>query len=400
MGSLSAHLDVHGPLPGVRRHDATTLIELIERSGLRGYGGAAFPTARKLRAVAARRGSKILVANGTEGEPASKKDRVLLREAPHLVLDGVLVAAQAVGARDAIVAISEHDTRSFDALTEALEQRPMPLRVEIFVAPECYLAGQESALINLLNGGEAKPSFGARPYERGVARRPTLVQNVETLSQIALIARHGPEWFRAIGTAADPGSALVTIGGAVERPGVYEVAHGMDLAELLTLAGGEPALRAVLVGGYFGTWLAAAEIDGTRLCSDDLSHYSAALGAGVIVALGEQGCAVAETGRIADYFAAESAGQCGPCVNGLDAIADTVQQLAAGTADRDATRRLGQWSTQLRRRGACSHPDGAVRFVASSLRVFAEEFHDHALHGPCERCADAPVLPTSALVAG
>jgi NADH:ubiquinone oxidoreductase subunit F (NADH-binding) len=232
-----------------------------------------------------------------------------------------------------------------------------------------------------------------------VARRPTLVQNVETLAHVALIARHGPDWFRAIGTGADPGSALVTIGGAVARAGVYEIAHGTQLLELLELAGGEPQLRAVLVGGYFGTWLAASELDDARLSSDDLSRLGAALGAGVIFALGAEGCAVAETSRIADYFAAESAGQCGPCVNGLGAIADTVQQVATGTADRDATRRLARWSTQLRRRGACAHPDGAARFVASSLRVFADEFQDHARHGACERCADAPVLPVPALPA-
>jgi NADH:ubiquinone oxidoreductase subunit F (NADH-binding) len=397
--SLPAHLHVHGPLPEARRRDRASLIDLVDRSGLRGYGGAAFPTARKLQAVASRRGSKVLVANGTEGEPASKKDRVLLREAPHLVLDGIEVAAQAVGARDAIVAISERDDRSYAALNEALDERPMSVSLEIFCAPECYLAGQESALINLLNGGEAKPSFGTRPYERGVARRPTLVQNVETLAHVALIARHGPDWFRAIGTGADPGSALVTIGGAVARAGVYEIAHGTQLLELLELAGGEPQLRAVLVGGYFGTWLAASELDDARLSSDDLSRLGAALGAGVIFALGAEGCAVAETSRIADYFAAESAGQCGPCVNGLGAIADTVQQVATGTADRDATRRLARWSTQLRRRGACAHPDGAARFVASSLRVFADEFQDHARHGACERCADAPVLPVPALPA-
>jgi NADH:ubiquinone oxidoreductase subunit F (NADH-binding) len=399
MTALNNHLDVHGPLPDAHRGDRGRLIELIDRSGLTGYGGAAFPTARKLRAVASRRGAKVVVANGTEGEPASKKDRVLLREAPHMVLDGVAAVAQTVGARDAIIAICERDDRGFVALSEALAQRQLPVDVELFLAPESYLSGQESALVNLLNGGEAKPSFGARPYERGVARRPTVVQNVETLAHIALIARHGPDWFRAIGTPADPGSALVTVGGAVERPGVYEIAHGNGLAELLAQAGGERQLRAVLVGGYFGTWLAAAEFCDARLASEDLSQYGAALGAGVIFALGAKGCAVAETSRIADYFADESAGQCGPCVNGLGAIADTLQQVATGTADRDATRRLARWSSQLRRRGACAHPDGAARFVASSLRVFADEFHDHARHGACELCAGTPVLPVPALPA-
>ena len=357
---------MHGPLPEVRRRDRASLIDLVDRSGLRGHGGAAFPTARKLEAVASRRGAKVVVANGTEGEPASKKDRVLLREAPHLVLDGVEVAAQAVGARDAIVAISERDDRSYAALNDALDERAdARVSLEIFCAPECYLAGQESALINLLNGGEAKPSFGARPYERGVARRPTLVQNVETLAHVALIARHGADWFRAIGTDRGPG-----LGARHDRRRGRASGRVRDRARhrARRTAGDRRAanahLRAVLVGGYFGTWLAAEpRSTARRLSSDDLSRLGAALGAGVIFALGANGCAVAETSRIADYFAAESAGQCGPCVNGLGAIADTVQQIA--TRDRrpgrDATARALEHRTAATRRVCASRRRRALR---------------------------------------
>jgi NADH:ubiquinone oxidoreductase subunit F (NADH-binding) len=397
MSTLSEHLAVHGPLPEVRKRERDHLIELIERAGLTGHGGAAFPTARKLRAVAARRGSKIVVANGTEGEPASKKDRVLCREAPHLVLDGAALAAAAVGAREAIIAVCERDLRSYDRLSHALAERgPGGSRFKIAATPYGYLSGQESALISLLNGGEAKPTFAARPSERGVNGRPTLVQNVETLAHIALIARHGSEWFRALGTERSPGSALVTISGAVARPGVYEVDHGTAIESLRTTAGLDAGLQGVLVGGYFGSWLAPSELPDARLSAEHLRPYGASLGAGVIVALGNQACAVSECRRVADFFAAESAGQCGPCVHGLGAIADTVQQLATGTADREAPLRLERWAAELPRRGACAHPDGASRFVASSLRVFEAEFRDHARHGACERCAAAPVLPTAA----
>jgi NADH:ubiquinone oxidoreductase subunit F (NADH-binding) len=141
---------------------------------------------------------------------------------------------------------------------------------------------------------------------------------------------------------------------------------------------------------------APSEVAVTRLSTENLREYGASFGAGVIVALGRHACAVAETSRVADYFAVESAGQCGPCVNGLGAIADTVRQVANGTADRVAAGLLKRWTAELPRRGACAHPDGAARFVASSLRVFATEFHDHARHGRCERCAHAPILPTPA----
>ena len=398
MTELASHLDRHGPLPELRTWSPEQIVALVEQSGLRGHGGAGFPTAAKLRAVASRRKPKILVANGTEGEPASKKDRVLLRELPHLVLDGASVAARAIGAGEAIIAISELDERSANSLQEAMAQRHAAgLRAEprfsLVGAPERWLSGQESALVNLLSGGPGKPVFGARPFERGVRQRPTLVQNVETLAHLGLIARHGADWYRGLGTERDPGSTLVTLAGAVSAPGVYEIERGMPLAELLQSAGESEPLAAVLIGGYFGSWLPADHVPGVRLAAEHLAEHGAGLGAGVIVALGTSACPVAETARIADYFAAQTAGQCGPCVNGLGAIADTIQQIAAATAPPEAWSDLARWGRQLPGRGACRHPDGAVRFVASALRVFEAEFHDHARLGPCERCANAPVLP-------
>src|ERR1019366_8630987 len=246
---------------------------------------------------------------------------------------------------------------------------------------------------NPLPGGPAKPTFGPRPFERGVRNRPTLVQNVETLAHLALIARHGADWFRQLGTPRDPGSTLVTISGAVASPGVSEIEHGMPLDELLNTAGVTDELTAVLLGGYFGCWLPATQIPSLRLAPEQLADQGASLGCGVIVALGSAACPVAETTRIADYFAAQSAGQCGPCVNGLRAIADTVQQLATGTAARTARWDLERWTSELPRRGACQYPHGAVRFIASALRVFADEFQDHARRGPCERGSQRPTLP-------
>jgi len=130
-----------------------------------------------------------------------------------------------------------------------------------------------------------------------------------------------------------------------------------------------------------------------RLSPGDLREFGAALGAGVIVVLGADSCPVAETARVADWFAAESAGQCGPCLNGLEAIAATVQQLATGTASRAAWSDLERWRRDIPRRGACAHPDGAIRFITSALSAFEPELRDHARRGPCERCARPPVLP-------
>jgi NADH:ubiquinone oxidoreductase subunit F (NADH-binding) len=399
MVALEQHLDVHGPAPDLGRWPPEEIIKLVESAGLRGHGGASFPVARKLRAVASRRGRAVVVANGSEGEPASKKDRALLRELPHLVLDGAAVAARAVGARNTIVVVSAEDERSVRSLETALRDRSgagldRDPSFELFELEPGYVSGQETALVSALNGGLAKPTFAPpMPFERGVGGRPTLVQNVETLTHLALIARRGAGWFRELGTARDPGSALVTVSGAVTAPGVYEIEHGMPLTELLDVTGLTERLAGVLVGGYFGTWLAPDAVPELRLSGEHLSARGAALGAGVIVVLGAEACPVAETARVAHWFAAESAGQCGPCVNGLGAIADTVHQLATGSASRTGWSDLERWTRDMHRRGACQHPDGAVRFVTSALRVFEPELRDHARRGPCERCAGSRVLP-------
>lgn len=401
MAQLAEHLDVHGPLPDLHRRAPRSIIELIEQAGLRGRGGAAFPVARKLGAVASRRGPRIVLANGSEGEPASKKDRVLLRELPHLVLDGIAVAARVVRTDEAVVAVCESDRRGAEGIEQALRERrqarfPDDPRFSLLRTPVGFISGQETALINWANTGVAKPTFvGPRPFERGVRRLPTLVQNVETLAHIALIARHGARWFRELGEPADPGSALSTVSGAVRAPGVYEFEHATPLAQLLEIVGAERRPAGVLIGGYFGSWIAPDQISEVALGPEHLARHGAMLGAGVIVVLGDQACPVAETSRVADYLAAESAGQCGPCASGLPAMADMIQRVATGVVSRQDRMGLERWFTELPGRGACQHPDGAIRFLSSSLRVFAAEFADHGRNGPCERCAHPPVLPVA-----
>jgi NADH:ubiquinone oxidoreductase subunit F (NADH-binding) len=383
--SLAEHERLHGPLP---RPGARELIDEVERSGLRGRGGADFPTARKLRAVATARRASALVVNGSETEPASAKDRLLLTRLPHLVLDGAVLAARAVGAGEILVKVGESAIRSLDALDRALaERRREGIDFHIVGAPEGYVMGEESAVIHYLNGGDPTPSFvPPRPFERGYRSRPTLVQNPETLAQIALVARYGHDWYRELGTEADPGSALVTISGAVAEPGVYELGFGTPMSDLLAAAGGstEP-LQALLVGGYFGTWVDSSRALGLRLAREDLRSVGCSLGSGVLIALGESACGLHESLRVIDYLAAQSAGQCGPCLYGLRAIADAVSSLADGIAHERELDRVLRWTTEVRGRGACHHPDGAARFVESALNVFFDEIEWHRR----SRC-DAP----------
>jgi len=392
---LREHLDRVGPVP---RSEASQLIPLVERAGLRGKGGAGFPTAVKMFAVA-RRGRSIVVANGTEGEPASAKDKTLLAWAPHLVLDGAVIAANAVGAREVVICVDRSAGAACGAIERALDERLAARldRVPIRLAwtPRRYLTGEESALVHWINGGDAKPTFTPpRPFEKGVAGRPTLVQNVETLAHLALIARFGDTWFRSVGTGDDPGTTLVTLTG-VARPGVYEVACGTTIASLFSAAGTPTDdVKAVLAGGYFGRWLPGPVALDSAVGVEALKAAGGALGCGALIALPGQACGLKETARIVHWLAGENAGQCGPCVNGLPAIAAAMDRLVRGDVDGQAERHLRRWMAMVSGRGACAMPDGVVRLVDSALKVFGEEVVRHRRHGACRATTLALPTPT------
>lgn len=361
------------------------MLRTVEDAGLRGRGGAGFPTARKLAAVRGRRGPRVVVANCSEGEPPSAKDRTLLAWVPHLVLDGAAVAAATVGADRILVAAHHH---SLSALEHAISERgggPF----EVVEVPDRFIAGQETALVDFLSGGPGLPTLvPPRPTDRGVDGRPTLVSNAETLAHVALLARHGAAWYRQVGTHAEPGSTLVTVHGGVARPGVYEVQRGAPLADLLDDAGGTPGgLSAVLTGGFAGGWVAAHHLAGAALSDASLASLGSTFGAGVVIALPAGDCGVSLTAHLMRYLAGETAGQCGPCVNGLDALAGGLEQLADGTARRDVIDRLTAWAWQVEGRGACKHPDGAARLVRSALAAFASDVAAHAAHRPCAGAA-------------
>jgi len=410
MMSLQEHLAAHDamPDPGGRRHGrghSDALVDEIDRAGLLGRGGAAFPTARKMRAVAGARGRPIAVVNGAEGEPASLKDRTLMELAPHLVIDGAILAAEALGADEAILCVCESAEPGIQSMELALDERERSgggdrsasraPRLHLAVVPGHYVAGQESALVNHLNGGPAKPTFTPpMPFEQGVRRRPTLINNTETVAHIALIARHGAEWFRQLGTPSQPGSTLLTLSGPVAHPGVYEIELGASLTSLIDAGGGTTSrVRGALIGGYAGTWISAERLHGIALSGEHLAPHGASLGAGVVLLLSEEACPVAETARVARWLAGQSTGQCGPCVHGLDSLASTVEEIAAGVAEGKAMQRIDRLTWLVRGRGACGHPDGAVNFVVSALEAFAADFADHARHGACESCARPAEVP-------
>lgn len=298
---------------------------------------------------------------------------------PHLVVDGALLAADAVGAEAVIFYVGGQHRRAAQALRRAIAERKSEFRrrVGLVEAPPGYISGEETAAIHFLEEGIAKPtSTPPRPFERGLWGRPTLVQNVESLAAAALVARG----------ARGRGTTLLTVSGVVNRPGVQEIELGTRLADVVHGAGGLRApAQAVLLGGYFGSWVSFQEASNLPLEPTLLRGAGLALGCGVMSFLPAGACGVEATAQVMSYLASQSAGQCGPCIFGLNAIATAVGRLARRPARADDLERITRWGGQLTGRGACKHPDGAVGLLRSSLRVFGDEFASHQRYGVCSR---------------
>ncbi|HTL24433.1 MAG TPA: NADH-ubiquinone oxidoreductase-F iron-sulfur binding region domain-containing protein, partial [Mycobacteriales bacterium] len=397
--SRAEHLAVHGPLPAAARHDAKHLQAALAGAGLRGRGGAGFPVARKLAVALDAGGRGPLVVNATEGEPASLKDGTLVGLVPHLVLDGAQLAARSVRAREVVVAV--HEGGPLPAVLErALRERPddaVPTR--LLQVPARYLSGEASALARAAAGGPSRPVLHDVPLAvRGPAGRPTVVLNAESVADLALYLLHGPARYAGHGTPEEPGTLLVTVRSSGTRPAVLEVPLGTPVRDVLSAVAVPPAdVQAVLLGGYFGRWLRAPAALDVPLSHAGARAAGGVLGAGVVMALTGHECGLRATAHAVRYLAGESAGQCGPCTNGLPAIATDLERLVGGFADPGVLERLRRRCGLVEGRGLCSLPDGVSSLVASALTAFADDLEAHLGQG-CGRPAGA-ALAVPALVA-
>lgn len=396
--TLVEHLRTYGPRP--HRDHAGELVDLLDAVAATGRGGAHFPVARKWRSVREAVGRTglppLVVANGAEGEPASAKDAVLLTRRPHLVLDGLAEAAAAAGARESVVWLHGDAHVAHRAVLHAVQERRAAGLVEapvrLATGPSRYLSGESSAVVQGLSGGPALPTYRVAPAsERGVAGRPTLVQNVESLARAGLLTRTGLDGHR-------PTSLLTVLVGG--RRVVLEVEVTSTVGEAVTAAAGtvgscgvlDPP-QAVLVGGYGGSWLPWSQADDLSLHEPSMRAAGTSLGSGVLAVLPADACGVAETARVTAYLADAGARQCGPCLFGLPALAGALEELRRGRGRKAGVRRLVSWSAEIQGRGACHHPDGAVRMVLSALTTFADDVDAHRRGRPCASFDRPPLLP-------
>jgi NADH:ubiquinone oxidoreductase subunit F (NADH-binding) len=323
------------------------------------------------------------VVIGAEGEPRSRKDAALLRNSPHLVIDGLLAAAAAVAASQVYLYTSAGNLPSLRA---ALAERSDSKRIQLVEAPDTFVSGEASAVVNAIENTSALPVDRVRRLsDSGLKRRPTLVHNVETLAQMALIARFGPAWFRSRGSDRDPGTRLVTVTGDVDREGVAEVAGDTPICDILRSFGAPEDALAVLVGGFHGTSVPGGRL-GLRLSTAGLSGLGGQPGAGVLFVLGSNRCGLRETAGILRYLAGESARQCGPCLSGLPALAKLLTRVAASDRDPALAGELRRISESVTGRGSCHHPDGTARLALSALSAFGHDLTQHQ----AGRCTATP----------
>jgi NADH-quinone oxidoreductase subunit F len=363
----------------------TEVTDLIEAAGLRGRGGAGFPTARKWRGVlenaAAAGVAPALVANGAEGEPGTYKDRVLLEQQPFAFLEGVCIAMHATGAAAGHIATKAKFTGPVAALTDALEQAraagwPGADRLELTLGPDAYLFGEETGMLRVIEGELPLPQV-TRPFEEGlfasaVAPNPTVVNNVETYTHVARIVAEGPEWFRQAGTEASPGTMLFTVVGDVESPGTYELALGTPLRTLLVDIAGARDIKVVVPGVSSGV-ITPAMLD-TPLDFDAMREAGTGLGSGGFVVYDRSRSIVDVLAVLLRFLAIESCGQCNPCKLGNGEMYEVLAQIQRGEATQTDLERMLLRSHTVTDQNRCYLPVGSQVLVGSAVAAFADEF--------------------------
>ena len=385
--SLEEHLATGGG-EGLRRAlqmDADAIIDEIDAAGLRGRGGAGFPTARKWRGVrqtaADARCALTLVANAAEGEPGTYKDRMLIEQQPYAFLEGICIALHASGATSASIGIKAKFVPAVTRLTEALDEIVAAGwegadRIGVVTGPDSYLFGEETGMLEVIEGKLPMPRI-VRPFEQGLhgtttSPNPTIVNNVETLTHVSRILARGAGWFRQAGTQDSPGTMVFTVVGDVENPGVYELALGTPLRTLLVDIAGATDIKAVYSGVSSG--VITPDMLDVPLTFDAMKEIGAGMGSGGFIVYDSTRSIVDVLSVLVNFLAVESCGQCNACKLGNGAMAELLATVQRGEGTQTDLEALLRWTHTVTDQNRCYLPVGSQVVVGSTVERFVDEF--------------------------
>lgn len=380
---------------------AEEIVRVVTEAGLRGRGGAGFPTGKKWQFTREAPGeSRYLIMNGGEDEPGSKKDRVLLENLPHLVIEGTILAAYAIGAAKAYLYINARYEAALKTIHEALEEArragywgdrvlgsAFSLDIEVVPAPHNYVAGEDTAVIEVIEGKKPlprqKPPF---PVTAGLFGKPTSVNNVETLANVAPIVLDGAGGYRKFGTTESPGTMIFSLDDDLNRPGVYELPFGTPLRYLIEECGGGlksgKKIKAIMPAAPSSAFLPLEKID-TPLDHNSMREAGSALGCGVVKLVSEGACIVEELVKIADFFAAESCGQCPACRMETNTLAMLMKKVQGGQGGLPILEQFGKVLAFNKGKGFCNLIAMPGPPIESAIRLFPADFEAHLTSGHC-----------------
>jgi NADH:ubiquinone oxidoreductase subunit F (NADH-binding) len=374
------------------------IIRTVDESGLRGRGGAGYPTGAKWRASRDADGrDHYVVANGVEADPSAQLDRTLMERDPQAVVEGTALAAYAVGAREAIIAVRATYSGAIERLRTTIHAAEeagligadalgsgVDVQIEVRAVSGSFVLGEETVLLRSLEGKRAQPDQRPPyPSERGLWGQPTVVNNVETLAAVPWIVERGAEAYNRIGARQTPGTTLVQLTGAVRKPGILEVPLGTRLESVIEAAGGPAGrLKAVLVGGPSGGFLPPASLE-TRLAYGPLDEAGAIMGSGTILALDDHACVVDLATLMTRFLTEEACGKTIPCRIGTKRLTEIGERFTGGRPRPTDTQVLADLAADVRDGALCALELTATNPLLSGMRYFAEEFEDHILRSTC-----------------
>ena len=377
------------------------VLEEVKGSGLRGRGGAWFPTGLKWDLARKAIGEeKFVICNADEGDPGAYKDRTILEGNPFKLFEGLVLAGYAIGSHQGIIYLREEYPYTYDLLNRAIDigkrygllgrnilGSGFNFTVRIVRGGGSYVCGEETALMDSLEGEVGDPRLRPPfPIERGLWKSPTIVNNVETLSNIPVIIEHGGDWYAGIGTEKAKGTKILSVVGKIKQPGLYEVPLGTNLKQVIfDLAGGPvegSQIKAVQVGSPFGNFIPGDRLD-LSLDPETLRDMDSMIGSGVVVILDQSSCLVETLQHILSFFVDESCGKCVPCRDGVYQMKEILKDIAEGRATSNDLDTLSDLGAMIKDFALCGLGGGAPPLILNGIRDFEKDFNAHITTGRC-----------------